>query len=551
MHTAHASIPFTLALFHALFAATVALPKRLSLNDGNLLILPNPSIFASPSPANQSSFPLTVRRISILCRGFSRLIPQAEVEETFEAVDSAIDNYAQDHPDERLHYDRFEFIRPDGGRMLISISANAGETITYNELLRILESLHSYMTGNSGKETTHYQELNIIIRADEVRVGLGVIRHISPAVQDTQQRTRNLTTAQIATEDDLSSNNQTLLHTLNTALLEVPAANATHLLSSSSTTLQDTVFRVPGTDIEFTFTYPGTVIPSGEIKSALANAQSTIKTAVAKRPDHLVPEEKLTYKSPSGHVVVTILFYRNKHVSYSELDSIITGLDQFCSQAHNHVLVFEVDIRKPDMGRMAFGTLLYDAPRNSAETTPTTSITNGTTAQQQLLLLRLPNVTAPSVPNQDINWPIAGTPITLTFTYTGGAIPAAELDAVFAAARTQNAGSKFRHQPLQPIEVKRFEFVSPNENVVVNIVLYGDRYLTWWEVTTVLKGLENYCEQGNRRVLVFEIDIAGEADIGDGEKGRVAFATLLYNAPARPPAVPPGREDVLARRMDG
>ena len=183
MHIVSAAALLFLSLLNALHTtAAITFPYRQITNVSASQLLNVLSPPATPS--------LTYRIIDLSFTQRGRPIPPSEVEDTCYSAVKSIEDIAEDHPDERIFNDRFEY-RREGGDMLIVVAADRQQSLTWRELGRILTALMRYMTGGVGTSQPHCQALEFeIIVPRQGRIGVGLVWYLPPESHETERKNR-------------------------------------------------------------------------------------------------------------------------------------------------------------------------------------------------------------------------------------------------------------------------------------------------------------------------------------------------------------------------
>ncbi len=517
-------------LLSALLATAAALPAAFSTKDATknatqLQLLTTP---ATPLDI------VTYRKIILAFTSLGRAIPQAEVEWTFAGADQAINDHVEAHPEERIPNGRFEY-RRENGNMLMLIVANMGEDITWKELSRVLLSLYRFMSGGAGVPDEHYQALEFKIQAvPSTDVGFGLIWYFPPGLGNAQKRASLLPLTSIANETNLL----------------VP--NATSLLLGQNANDEPMPFPIARTTLLLDFYFLGNSIPPDIVKSTLQGALAKVRPFLdSGRENDPITDSHYQYSFPPRRgveirVAVTVFTYHHQTISWRQLFGVLFGLYQFATsfsennltQEHYQVLGFRIfdDI----LGKLGLGTISFDKP-GGGEVIKRSQSKNGDLAgsassqktnpgAEQLLRLEnnAPLYLADAHKNTSISlsavmtsmvWPVVGTDIFFTFTFLGDLIPPQEVTATLMGA--QQYILPILHQtPNDRITNGNFRYVSDDQLMVITMVAYRDKTITWLKLSQILAGMLQFCAEDHSQVLVFEIDFE--------EQGRVGFGTFLY-----------------------
>ena len=433
---------------------------------------------------------------------FGPSIPDQNIKATLQGALAKIRPYLNG-PDEMDPIDdgSFRWVLPLSREAAIPVAVTVltypHHEITWRQLFNIIFGLYSFTTTfGTQLEAPHYQVLGFrILDLYSRKLGVGTLSYFR---SETGQLAKRVETIE------------------NGILPHRPSAlniSSVHMVAASNSI----VYPVADTNISLTFTFLGdTPIPLMEIHSALSSAQQKISHAVMQIPDISI-SRKFADVSTSGLVSTNILAYSGKIITWKELDSVLTGILQYCQddQVHDHELVFEIDINDARRGRVGFGTLLYLQPDpvkvekralSANETTlqlPTTTII----PQRSHIALEVP-----------IPYPIPGTSITLTFDTFGSPIPSIYVHAAFTSA-LRNIQIHVMQHPDTPIPNNRWACRGAVSNVWITVMGYNGNKISWQELNLVLIAVLRFMtEAGEHRCrgLEFYIDKVGEVATGFG-----------------------------------
>ena len=311
------------------------------------LVLP-----VTPDEPTIFSIPQTSLRLSIYYFGPS--IPGRSVEATLQGAMAFVRPYlngrTETHP---IENDAFRWILPlsrkAGIPVAVTVFSYDRHLISWRQLFDVLFGLFSFATTfGTDLPKSHYQVLGfrILDQNAVTPIGVGTISYYEPG---TAQLTRRGTTINDG------------------AILRSPSVSNAPSLDLVSTPI---AYKVADTDITLTFTYLGdTPIPPLEINAALTLTRARISPSVRRTPNSDI-SERFRDISADSRLSTNLLVYANKEITYKEADQILMGLARFCQedQAHDRVLVYEIDIVGEGRGRVGFGTLLYVPDRSDVAT---------------------------------------------------------------------------------------------------------------------------------------------------------------------------------------
>lgn len=512
-------------LLSALLVITAALPAQFSNTTTSLLQLPN---------ANDTSLDiLSPRKIRLAFTALGEKIPKSEVDDTFAAAEQAIRVLIERRPEERIPNNRFEYRRKDGN-MLILITANVGQEITWADLETILASLYRFMTGGPGVPDDHYQTLEFLIQAlHAVNVGFGLIWYFPPALISIEKRAMPPPSMSKVEGVDLL------------------ARNVTGSMLGLNTTDEPIPYPVPRTSLLLDFYFLGIPIPPDVVKSALQGALAIVRPKLNDGHEHDTVTggsyQYITQHESRGYprVAVSIFTYHGRYISWKQLFDVLFGLFQFATafneqnleREHYQILGFR--IIHDELGKLGVGTISYYIPgktdmakraqsSNEVFDRPAMSATEIPTPLQLPQLGRSTRVNSTGADSitsflstkfaAAVKWPIVNTDIVLTFTFFGDPIPPQEVSSTIRGAQ-QLILPILQHRPDQRITDDHFRYRSDDGLIAISVLAYQNKVITWVKLSQILAGMLQFCMSDHNRVLVFEIDI--------GEQ-RVGFATFLY-----------------------
>ena len=523
MHTCCISSLVLFPLLYALRAQTAVLPAaRSSIEKVQGLSISNVS---RTSPASSvAPISLSFRNIGLAFLKFGRPIPEDEVKDTLLEADQAIFGFAQDHPNQRITNDRFDYRRRDGN-MLIAIATYAGEEITWMELNRILQGLFQYMTAGPGTETTHYQSLEFEIEAggqQKAEIGYGLVWYLDPADSEVQKRAWPPPTVSLVNEETLRPQNSTLLQQSNSNLASQGANNVQ----------ESQIYPIPKTTLKLDLYYFGPPIPDRSVKATLEGAMAMVRPYLNGPTERMrIENDAFRWILPTSReagipVAVTVLTYRGQIITWRQLFDVLFGLYAFTTtfgtdlhETHYQILGFRiVDNFSRKLG---VGTISYFRSESSqlAKRMDTVSVE---THPRRRSVPEIQSLSIVAVSNS-IVYPVAHTDVNLTITFLGETtIPPSEVNGALSEAM-QSILPEVSQTPDSSIG-GIFRATSSTGHVWTNIMAYDPKIIRWKDLDDILNGILQFCQddEAHERELVFEIDIKG------AHRGRVGFGTILY-----------------------
>lgn len=446
-------------------------------------------------------FPIPKTSLSLSFYYFGPSIPAQSVKATLQGATAKVRPILSG-PDEMdpIENDSFRWVLPlsreAGIPVAVTVFTYPRHEITWRQLFNVLFGLYAFTTTfGTDLEETHYQVLGFrIVDHYSRNLGVGTISYFSYGAGQLGRRAPSID---------------------NGIPLQRPSASNVSLIPAAVST--SIVYPVAHTGITLTFTFLGdTSIPPGEINRAISGAQLRISRAVVQTPEKSI-SGRFADTSTSGRVSTNVLAYAEKIITWEELNDILWGVLHFCQddQEHDRQLVFEIDINVSGRGRVGFGTLLYVQP-DPTHVEKRAMVANDTTLQPPTKTITShPSLTPLAVP---IPYPIAGTPITLTFNTFGPPIPVIYVNAAFTSA-LRKIQIHAIHHPDTPIPNNRWERRGVVSKVWITVVAYNGNEISWQELSSVVAAVLRFMtETGEHRcrALEFFIDKVGEVETGYG-----------------------------------
>jgi len=426
-------------------------------------------------------------------------------------ADRAIQHEVGTHPEQRIRNDEFGY-RRNGGNMLILIAANIGEEITWNELTRVVQALHRYMTGGAGTPETHYQELDFQIRTlSRTIVGFGLVRYFSPGSSEAQKRASLPPPSSVVHETDIQLPNR----------VNPKKRNPTTIVLSTSVE-----YPTPNTPVTLIITSLGAPIPSFELEAGLTNALRKIRSSGNSHAHDPIPGNNYWYRNDVSHLWFNVLSITGRTFPWQQLIWAVTGLLQWMKADTCQELAFEVEVIGE--GIICFGSVGYDSL--SRYQSLNTSAVEKRTVAAKTTSLQLPGIAtvlsiSSSVGECTI---IPDMGIELCFRSSGLQIPAYGVKRMFdgAFAKVQTLSGK---DPQDRVPNNFFRYADVVSATVdsVSITIQGSSRATilWIGLQKLLIGLEIYMkgirprmpnQEPHYQILEFDIITFGNAKMGMG-----------------------------------
>ncbi len=508
MHISHASLSVLPLFSYVLSTAAASLSRPSPITSDDIFPIFNGSVGERLSVPLTTSVPFAYRNILFDFTFFGGAIPKREVETLLTSADEAITDFVDEHPFDSIANNRFEHRAP-GGNTLISIQANVGKSITWTQLFQMLQGLYRFMIG-IGVRQQHCQVLDFFVAMPgQESVGLGVVRYF-PRNKDRIQR-RGTVSASIP----------------GGTVLQLP--NGSSSLPASTVNAMPLLWPIPKTSLVLSIHYVGIPIPEQNVKATLQGAMAEVRPwSTSEDRDEAIHDGAFDWTLPPNgdgtRTGVTVLAYHNCIVSWKQLSEVLFGLYQFTTAFHanaeQHFQVLGFRIINKFQLMIGVGTLSY-YPRRLAAVEKRAS--NAGQDSLQLLTLTSPALAAGAT-QSSILWSVRDTIVVLDIVFLGQHIPNLHIIEALGSAQKYIANI-VREQPHAPIINDRFNFKPEGSDAYINIVTTHHRDISWLELSQVLFGVMQFCEDEHQRVLVFDIDIGGM---------RVGFGTLLYFEPDSP-----------------
>lgn len=510
MHVRHVSISVLPLISYVLSTAAVSLSRPSPATSDNISPIPIGTVGERSPVRLTTSVPFEYRDIRFSFTFFGDPIPKRDVETVLTSADEAITDLVDQHPFESITNNRFEH-RAIGGNTLISIQANVGKRITWTQLFRLLQGLYRFMVGMRVRQQ-HCQVLDFSVAiAGQGNVGLGVIRYFPRDKDQAQKR------------GTMSASNTPL----NETVLRLPKKSS--LLPASTFDEKPLLWPVPRTSLVLSIHFAGVPIPKKNVKATLQGAMAEVRPwSSSDDGDEAIHHNAFDWTLPPNgddtRTGVTVMAYHNCLITWNQLFQILFGLYQFTTafdtnaEQHFQVLGFRI-VNKFDL-KIGVGTLSY-YPRRLTKVEKRAS-----NAGQHSL--QLPTLTSPAlaaVTNRSSTlWPVRDTSVVLDFVSLGQDIPILQIIETLGSAQKYVADVVRRH-PRTSILDDGFYFKPEKSDAYINIVTTQDKSMSWLELSQVLFGVMQFCDDEHHRVLVFDIDVGGM---------RVGLGTLLYFEPDKP-----------------
>ena len=456
------------------------------------------SLPGSSNMQEYPTFPIPRTSLSLSFYFSGPSIPPENVEATLQRAIAKVRPYLNTRSEmDPIENDAFRYVLPATIPVAVTVFSYHHHKISWRQLFDILFGLYAFTTTfGTDLQETHYQVLGFrILSLYSGKLGVGTISYPG------------------SRSDQLAKRVETIDKEI---LLQRPSAPNTSTLNPV-TVSNYIVYPVANTKIVLNFTFLGdTPIPLPKIEDALGGARQKISKTVEKYPNRPILD-RWADLSASGRVSMNVVTYLGKMITWKELDDILNGVFHFCQSDHNYdrVLVFEIDIKAARRGSVGFGTLLYvrSTQRRVERRAMGANDTNLQLPTQSNGLH--PSLTALAM---TVPYPIAGTPITLTFNNFGNPIPSIFVNAAFTSA-LRKIRTHVIHHPNTPIPNDRWEYRGAVSNVWIMVIGYNGNEISWQDLGLVVDAVLHFMtEAGEHRCrdLGFYVDKEGGVEAGYG-----------------------------------
>ena len=345
----------------------------LGLDSEALVRLPNVISWSLETSTSQNSvlYPVPNTDVTLNFTYFGYIIPVVRavsiIDDARQEVLSHVASSSEDTPTNHFFEHSTHATSPTAHACSVVVQTYEGFGLSWLQLYQILEGLMQFTGGAGIDHQVHYQTLQFEINlADTGRVGIGLLwctptqgrslagvdKRAEVPITHQELDERGLPTSGLANETSPSSSNASGL-----------------MLNPTS----EDSFPVPGTNINLAFIWLGSPIPSEMVNEALHGAFLKIAPFLKESGSKPIPGNKFFYWTPAVKVQTAIQIYGMTQLSWSQVNSIITGLFQFSNgigtrheEKHFKNLGFDV---KDENGRtIGYGDLLA-VPVHDLDTT--------------------------------------------------------------------------------------------------------------------------------------------------------------------------------------
>ena len=496
-----------LLLLCALVATSASLPASISLANAS----PVRAFNATPTSTGQTPLgtriPFYYQDIGFIFTNFGKTIPEIEVKDTLGGADLVAQYYLENYPQQAIPDNRFEYRLPQGN-VILAITTGLGNEITWRQLYRMLQALNGFMVESKPPVGPHYQSLNfdIEIRGKKGWTGNGIMWYFSPALDEAQSKSIAQPLSPMSHETS-------------------PSFNKSSGPLTGSGANDDILYPVEGTSITLEFYYLGLGLPRALVTAHLAGVLNQVKPFAKGPQENDTIRDNYFQQMTSGattKIATTVVASDKYLITWKELFNALTGLHRFVigiNDSQTHFQTLGCRILDEVEGKIGIGTLSYYDPRTHV--VERRAMTTGAT------ITALPppqtvGVTNTSLSLHDDNiawhhvpWPVPRTDLTLTFTILGRSVPLIEILTLLGAARLTIARD-VHDAPAQSIHNGSFRYENGARSLVVSIIAYMDKTITWLQLHEILFGLSGFYIENEGRTSEFEIDAAGHVRIGFG-----------------------------------
>ena len=374
--------------------------------------------------------------------------------------------------------------------------------LTWLELSYVLRGLRQFVFG-ANQEETHFQTLGYrVLDNDKGKIGVGTLSYYDPRTPAIERR---------AMPDRESS--------LGSALTQIAKPTNQSFPSVIEDIIPDRIpYPIPESELTLTFTVMGHDIPLADLLALLAATQLTIAANVTSTPDG--PINSFRYENVPGTLIISVLTYKNKIVTWLELHQVLAGLGPFCAE-EGHSRAWAFQISGHGQGTIGFGIITHHpdptliqrraSDRRYISRSDSKSLSRGNTTAMKGFPV----------------YPIPGTPITLDLAYIGSAaILPIDLSATLTSA-LKVIEPLLKRDGAQAIPENQWAYVDTITNVCFAIVAHTGRTLSWQQLNWILIGLLHWMTGpglSDCKNLAFDIEVTGQ-------EGMVGMGSVFQSPP--------------------
>ena len=486
-----------------IFATAASLPRQGSTANSSLFELSTSNVSKITPAVAAVSVPFPYRDITFYFTYYGNQIPRKELEQLFVSAGQAISDVVDEHPSDPIANNRFEY-RVPGGNVFILVQVYSGKAISWAQIFRLLQGLYNYMLGSSRQQQRSQSlEFQVAI-AGQQHVGLGLVSTFLPLLADVQKRAR------YPLSPPASS----------TEMLQL--SNASNSCPRFSTDQDPIIWPTPQTTLTLNIYFRGMPIPSQKLTDTIQGAIAYVKRYLnTPYEDDGIDNDVFHWALPPNGdgttTAFTVFSYISHDVTWRQVNDILVGLYNFTTGVGTdmdpHLQILGFRIQNLHEGTIGVGSLSY-YPRRAGSIQKRTESVNCSLSQPSDSATSIPSVAAQG----DIRWPVRDSAIVLLIEYQGRQIPKDQIMMTLGAALikvTENV-QKHAYSPIQSLH-----YQLENGDAVINILPYIGKSITWLQLSQILSGMIEFCDDGHNRVLVL--------DISSGED-RIGFGTLLLDS---------------------
>ena len=471
----------------------------LAVPDGSLLVFneSNNLTLALASDDDDIFYPIqgTSMTLDFFYLGLS--LPRAIVEANLEGGITNVRRYSGGpFENSTIRGNRFYLVTSGPtSRVATTVIPLNNHQISWLELYHALDGLRQFVVGTNS-ENTHFQTLGYrILDNIKGKIGVGTLAYYDPMPPGVERR---------AMADGESF--------LGSALTQIAEPTNQSFLSVIKEPFPDPIrWPIPETDLILTIALVGHEIPLIELLALLAATQLRIAFNVTRTPN--APINSFRYQNSPGALVISVVTYKRKTITWLQLHRILVGLGRFCAEEGNsRAWLFRIDAT--GQGRTGRGRISYDSGQTPIQRRASG---RGSLSKSDSTFLSPENATA--IQSRYPRFPIPGTPITLEFSFIGStAISPIDLSATLTSA-LQIIEPHLKREGAQAIPESEWMYRDSMSNVCFGVAVSSRFTLSWQQLSWVIIGLLHWMTGpglSDCKNLNVRIEVVGQGVVGIG-----------------------------------
>lgn len=349
------------------------LPTNVTLgfDNGTLVRLPDGIPWSPGTSTSKDSVPYHVPNTAVTLNftHFGYRIPVLRALSILsKARQEVLSHLASSSADAPIHHN-FAYSTPVTSRMphvcSVVVQTYGDLGLSWLQLDQIIEGLTQFINGAGVDRQVHYQNLQFEIHLAETgRVAIGLL-WCTPG----RGRGRGLA--------ELEERGEVHQYLDKRVLLRPGLANETSPRSTNASSLilspaPRASFPIPGTSNSLAFVWLGDPIPSEKVNKCFHGAFMEIAPYLQEGGSDLISQNEFLFSIKVGKAHIAIQIYGMIPTSWSQLNSIITGLFYFSNgigtlHEEEHFRNLGFDVKDEDGGNIGYGNLLAPPVKGSGE----------------------------------------------------------------------------------------------------------------------------------------------------------------------------------------